>query len=82
MRKICESVFEIFWDEVLIARNAVKTGQYLICYAVNFSKRSAFEMQFRDFFPNWDQASKKSYRNYIISMCNQSIGVSLFYQYI
>ena len=50
MRKICESVFEIFWDEVLIARNAVKTGQYLICYAVNFRKRSAFEKQFRDFF--------------------------------
>ena len=62
LSKIYESVFEIFWDEGFIARNTVKTGQYL-CSAVTFRKRSAIEMQFRDFFPNWDQASKKPYCN-------------------
>ena len=49
LSKIYESVFEIFWDEGFIARNTVKTGQYL-CSAVTFRKRSAIEMQFRDFF--------------------------------
>lgn len=49
LSKIYESVFEIFWDEGFIARNTVKTGQYL-CSAVTFRKRSAIEMQFRDLF--------------------------------
>ena len=49
LSKIYESVFEIFWDEGFIARNTVKTGQHL-CSAVTFRKRSAIEMQFRDFF--------------------------------
>lgn len=49
LSKIYESVFEIFWDEGFIARNRVKTGQYL-CSAVTFRKRSAIEMQFRDLF--------------------------------
>ena len=27
LSKICKSVFEIFWDEVFMVRNAVKNGQ-------------------------------------------------------
>ena len=42
------SVSEIFWDEVFMVRNTVKTGQYL-CSAVTFRKRSAFEIAFRNF---------------------------------
>ena len=40
-----ESFIEIFWDEVSMVRNTVKTGQSC-CLAVICRKRSAFEMQF------------------------------------
>ena len=45
LSEICKSVIEIFWDEVFMIRNTVKSGQYC-CLAVICRKWRAFVMQF------------------------------------
>ena len=45
LREICKNVIDIFWGEVFVVRNTVKTGQSR-CSAVIWRKWSAFEMKF------------------------------------
>ena len=47
-----ESFFEVFWDEIFMVRNIVKTGQSW-CSAVIFRKWGAFERQFHLIEVSW-----------------------------